>query len=244
MPRKKKAESSSSLSEQAPANRKTAARGARKATSAAPKAPRAKRPSVPRAAKAVGRSKAKAGAVPHGSLPLLKKIPRRGETQMVAFIRDPQCLFTYWEVSPEDVEEVKKKLMDEYKDSSMVLMVFKSGLHGEVELLYEVKVEPGERNRYLELKEPGGRYFVQVAQKTASGRVIPYVRSNTVMTGVGAGVPSSPQSQWQPPAGILEYFADEEAGLLPTAPPWGISSAEWQRRKKAQEARYAASRIR
>ncbi len=136
------------------------------------------------------------------------KLPRYGQTQMVAFIRDPRCIFTYWEVTPESVDAVKKHLMDEFHNSSMVLRVFKNNSHGETELLYEIKVEPGEMNRYVHLEEGGGSYFIEIGQKTPSGKYIPYARSNKIVTSQGGYSPSV-DPKWEPPAGIVEYFSDE-----------------------------------
>jgi hypothetical protein len=177
-----------------------------------------------------------------------KKALRQGETQMVAFIRDPQCIFTYWEVTPESVEAMKQQLMGEYKDSSMVLRVFKTGANGETELIQEVRVEPGEMNRYVELKDKDGNYFVEIAQKTSSGRIVVYARSNNVITGIPSETPVAssllPDNQWKTPESLLEYFADvDETEASVTIP--GISSAEAHQKdlQKKKLDRYSASRI-
>ncbi len=169
---------------------------------------------------------------------------------MVAFIRDPHCIFTYWEVTPQSVESVKRQLMEEYKDSIMVLRVFRTGADGQTELIQEIRVEPGEMNRYVELQEgtPGG-YFVEIAQKTVSGRTVVYARSNKVLTGAAYASPDGSEKspgQWEIPSGLLEYFAEVEE----TADPItfrGLSSAEAHRRalalKQRQVGRYSASKI-
>jgi hypothetical protein len=72
-----------------------------------------------------------------------KSLPRHGETQIVAFIRDPQCVFTYWEVTPERLEEVKRDLREEFKDSYMVLRLFTVGPNGERILSDEIRIDPG-----------------------------------------------------------------------------------------------------
>ena len=196
--------------------------------------------------KAVIRTKALPSETLIGSI--RKKGKRQGETQMVAFIRDPQCIFTYWEVTPEKIEAVKEQLMDEYKNSSMVLRVFKTGPKGETELIQEISVEPGEMNRYVELKDRDGSYFIEIAQKTPSGRVVVYARSNKITTGISSETPvrssASPGSKWDPPEGLLEYFSDEDE-TEPSIAISGISSAEAYRRdsQKKKFDRYSASRI-
>jgi hypothetical protein len=242
MPRKKKAETASpAVSSKTKASK--AARPPKIPKVKKAKGPGLKPPKAPSSPKAVVHSKKGSPAVSGAAIPSWKKLPRKGETQMVAFIRDPRCIFTYWEVTPESVEAAKKELMAEFKDSSMVLRVFKISPEGKADLLYEVKVEPGERNRYVELKE-GGRYFIEIVQKTASGRTAVYARSNIVLTSPDSFSSSVIDPQWKPPAGILEYFSDEE-GFESFLVPGGISSAEAHKRAhaaKGKRDRYFASR--
>src|SRR5262245_4292077 len=102
------------------------ARSKKKAASPRPKAtaskgkkavPKAAVPRKPRAAKVAPVPVEKPFHAPH--------LSRYGQTQLVAFVRDPRCVFTYWEVTPERIQEVKRELKDEFKGSSMVLRVFK-----------------------------------------------------------------------------------------------------------------------
>ncbi len=167
---------------------------------------------------------------------------------MVAFIRDPRCIFTYWEVTPESIESVKQQLMGEYKGSSMVLRLFKTGPNGETELVQEIRVEPGEMNRYVELNEVEGNYFVEIAQKAISGRTIVYARSNKIVTGISpnppAGSPGSPDQGEETSREFLKYFSGEDETETFTLLP-GISSAEAHRRdlERKKMDRYSASRI-
>ncbi len=111
-----------------------------------------------------------------------KRLPRHGETQLVAFIRDPQCVFTYWEVTPQRIEEVKRELHDEFANSYMVLRVYNVGPDGEWILSDEIRVEPGQVNHYVELRKTGGTYVLEIGQKTGSGRYVTYAQSNPVLT--------------------------------------------------------------
>jgi len=151
------------------------------------------------------------------------KLPRYGETQVVAFIRDPHCIYTYWEVAPESVEAVKRQLKEEFKNSHMVLRVFKTNAEGLAEFLYEIEVAPESMNRYLEVDGESRGYFVEVAQKTPSGEYIVYARSHTLT--LPNGSPSAADPQWTPPAELEEYFTEEvtEEG--------GLSSAQGRRGK-------------
>jgi Domain of unknown function (DUF4912) len=236
MPRKKKAETDSAS---APKRRKTAA--ARPARKTSPRA------STPRSGSG-GRAKKTTASRPSpsiGSLPSRKQ----GETRVVAFVRDPQCVFTYWEVTPQSLESVKHQLLEEYRGSAMVLRVFKEGPWGQNEMVEEIQVRPGEMNRYLEMKDGAGIFFVEIGQKSPSGRVIPLARSNRIMTGFPSGAmenaPPAAGPDWNSPKAVSEYFSNLEGEGPDPSPVPGISSAE-SRRKGFQlpgSDRYNASKI-
>jgi hypothetical protein len=246
MPRKKKEET-----EKKPKAKKAAAPKAsgEKKTRAKSATPRVKKTAAPKARSA----KAEKTTAPTAKLPKtlnskLVKMPRFGQTQMIAFVRDPQCIFTYWEVTPERMEEVKRELMDEYHGSSMVLRVFRTVEGGKSELLYEVKVEPGEMNRYVDLVEKGGSYFIEIGQKTLSGRFVPIARSNPIQTGIQWQQPASSAAdpQWEPPPGIQEYFSEEiiEEAFEPEKKDFSASfppKGKLGERKKFNLGRHAAS---
>jgi hypothetical protein len=227
-------------------------KAARKPKAASVKAePKAKaRPKTaakPRTVKAPAAAKpapANAAKPPIPSSPL-KKMSKRGETQMLAFIRDPQCLFTYWEVTEESIATVKQQLKDEFHNSSMVLRVFRKDADGQVELIREIFVDGHEMNRYIEIDSPNGRYYLEIAHKAPSGQLFVHARSNEVWTGpngfsVSAGDPGSGDAAgWETPAGLMEYFAQEEFTEVFPA-PGGPSSMDSLKRKKG---RYASSNI-
>jgi hypothetical protein len=124
-----------------------------------------------------------------------KPLPRQGETQLVAFIRDPQCVFTYWEVTPERLESVKRELKEEFKDSYMVLRLYQVDSDGEKILFDEIRLDPGQINRYVELKNAGSQYLLEIGQKTSSGRYVSYAQSNLVSTDVSTYISSDHQHE-------------------------------------------------
>jgi hypothetical protein len=175
-----------------------------------------------------------------------KSLPRHGETQIVAFIRDPQCVFTYWEVTPERMEEVQRELKEEFKDSHMVLRLYTVGANGERILVDEIRVEPSQINRYVELSQTGGSYVLEIGQKTGTGRYMTYAQSNPIHTMVQPYTGSSLDVQDPISAGevsqeMLDYFYDQ--GYDPDSPPLTefISSAENEKRLKRKREHYKAS---
>jgi len=247
MPPKKKTPSSSTPKPKA-VKKAASPKATRSSTPRPKKSPTTER--APKATKVAPKTKAVAASTrARKALSVAKPIPlgkiiRHGETRMMAFIRDPQCVFTYWEVTPEAVDNVKRQLLEEYKGSQLVLRVYRTGPGGQVDLIREIRVEPGEMNRYVEIPAEGGVFFLEVVQKAKSGKVAVLTRSNTVAVGPGAawamgasqGLASGASGV---PSGMRDYFADEwdEGG---TAPSRGLSSAETQSRARS---RYAASHV-
>ncbi len=176
-----------------------------------------------------------------------KSLPRHGETQIVAFVRDPHCVFTYWEVTSERLEEVKRELKEEFKDSHMVLRLFTAGPNGERILVDEIRIEPGQINRYVELSQIGGSYVLEIAQKTGTGRYVTYAQSNSVHTAIQPYATASnldvqdPISAAEVSQEMLDYFYDQ--GYDPDSPALTefISSAENAKRLQRRRDNYRAS---
>jgi hypothetical protein len=255
MPRKKKETSETKAA--APLKRKTSAVKTGTAKPKAPAKPRVRKAAAPKkeapaskAAKTPKPKKIKAEkneAVPHAP----RRLTRKGETQMVAFVRDPNCIFTYWEVTPESAEEVRRQLMEEYPKSVMVLRLLRMGPNGQMELVQEIRVKPGEMNRYVDLEGEPGSFVVEIAQKGPSGKTVVYARSQTIVTGGPSFSASSAVADLlrapgdEIPKAFLDYFEEGEVDQILTHPAGVISSAEAYRlevlRKKGD--RYASSRL-
>ncbi|HEY5039573.1 MAG TPA: DUF4912 domain-containing protein, partial [bacterium] len=180
MPQKKKEEVSLTAVSKSPAKRKakatSGAKSPRAASSAVKKSPKKtlpKKPAIRRTPKEIvsvpARVSRAPGAPKLASLSSHKpsRIIRQGQTQMVTFIRDPHCLFTYWEISTESLEAMKRELQQGFAASFRVLKLFKIGPQGEEILVQEISVRPDEMNRYISLDETGGAYFLEVGQKSA-----------------------------------------------------------------------------
>jgi hypothetical protein len=249
MPRKKKEETPSAKPVRKTATGKPVKKISKKETVKKPSAKvKTKTPTKsssvkksPRASKAV-KSTDTASSTKNGFVSL----PRHGETQIVAFVRDPQCVFTYWEVTPERLEEVKRELKEEFRDSHMVLRLFTIGPNGERVLSDEIRIDPGQINRYVELSQTGGSYVLEIAQKTGAGRYVTYAQSNPIFTAVQPYTANSldvqdPISAAEVSQEMLDYFYEQ--GYDPDSPPLTefISSAENEKRLKRKRDNYKAS---
>lgn len=171
------------------------------------------------------------------------RVKRQGQTQMVAFIRDSHCLFSYWEISAESVDASQGHFKHEFGNSFRVLRVFKIGLCGEKILIEEIRIPTDEMNRYIQLQDSGGSYILEVGQKSVSGRYFMFARSNKVTTAIGSLSPIT-DPKWEPPAGILEYFDEgveetlESEKKVFSAP---LSQGRGPSRRKFGRGRHAAS---
>ncbi len=210
------------------------------------KTPVSKDPIKAPVAKAAKTPAAKAPIVPE-SIPVttFKPLTRQGETQLIAFIRDPQCVFTYWEITPQRLDDVKKELQEEFKTSHMVLRLYEISPNGERHLAQEIRIEPDQINQYIEIKPHGAVYQLEIAQKTSSGRIISYVTSKPVATelrsALDASDPPAPSAGSPGPgmdAALEAYF--EELGYGNSAEhPTGVSSMDSRQRK--QKAHWSSS---
>jgi hypothetical protein len=169
-----------------------------------------------------------------------KKFPRHGQTQVVAFARDPWSLFTYWEVAPETVVDLRRQWGAEFDAGYTVLLVFRANAAGQAELVQEARVEAEEMNRYVGLKEPDGSYVLEIGRRMPGGQYIPLARSNRVNISIrnGAAAASAEDPSWAPPRGMAEYFS---AGAFRI--PGGFSSAPRREGKGVRRGFYHASHL-
>jgi hypothetical protein len=215
---------------------------AKKPKAAASKSKPAAKPALSKTPKAKKTAVARPGKKAHASASAKKNVKPKsswkpakyGETQVVAFIRDPNCIFVYWEIAAQKLEQVKNELKHEYEKSRLILRMFRSQEDGSADLIYEIEVSPEDMNRYLPVHEPGRGYFVEVARKAPSGKVVVIARSNALTAPI-AGFSPQVAPGWVPPPELEDYLADElEVGPENLPPPGalgGISSAEAQRRR-------------
>ena len=134
---------------------------------------------------------------------------RKGQTRLVTFVRDPHCLFAYWEIDQENLDNAWRALGHEFPFSERVLRVYRTGPDGRRELYEETTVQPWEMNRYIHLPEAGGTYFVEIGLKSRSGKYFALADSGKVTTAPGRMSPVI-DPLWAPSLGIMEYFSEEE----------------------------------
>ena len=103
----------------------------------------------------------------------LPPIPQRyGKTRIVLLVRDPNWLFTYWEVEKPHLERAEKEAGF---GSRRILRVYNTS--GE---FFDETLTDDAESWYLETGKPGQSFFVEIGLLSQDGRFIPIARSNTV----------------------------------------------------------------
>lgn len=114
-----------------------------------------------------------------------------GETEGRLLVRDPNCMFTYWDIT----EDRKKNIRREYgedvfeKSKSVIRVHDVTGLsdfdgsnsHGH----FDVPVTLGARNWYINVQEGGKSYCCEVGLVLSDGKFVGIVRTNTVSLPTG-----------------------------------------------------------
>lgn len=122
-----------------------------------------------------------------------------GRTYIVLLPRDPRWMFTYWEVQLQTLNVFRKQFGAEIIDSAHpILRVFEwdgSETNGSAHRRYDLAVSLEARSWYIEVPEPGCRWFVELGLMTADGRFVLLARSQRVDLALGQ-VSDVMDTQW------------------------------------------------
>jgi len=102
-----------------------------------------------------------------------------GIDRIVALVRDPNWIFSYWEIKGETVEKLKKRLGHRWEECSMVLRVFdRSRTDGGY---FDIEINGDARNWYINVA-PDNRYQVAIGARDPEGNFHQVAISNIVET--------------------------------------------------------------
>ncbi len=104
-----------------------------------------------------------------------------GETRISLLPRDPHWMYTYWEVTDQTVQEIKRLYGENIFCSaqSTLRMVQVSADLKPIKTI-DVTVALDAKNWYLNAEEEGGSWFVELGLKTADGKFILLAKSNLI----------------------------------------------------------------
>lgn len=117
------------------------------------------------------------------------------ETYIYALARDPEWLFAYWEILPEDIETAQKTLGDEaFRESIRILRLV--DLSDEEGRRYDTQINLYANNWYLKVPHAGRTYAVELGHLAPDGRYYCLASSQPVEIPRGM-VSDRTDEQWQ-----------------------------------------------
>ncbi len=131
-----------------------------------------------------------------------------GIDRIVAMVRDPHWIFSYWEVTIGRLEGLEKRLGNEWRKCRMILRVF--DLSNDSAEHFDIPLAPDSRSWYINAS-PGRQYQIAVGMLTPDGDFIEIARSNTVET-PRAGVSETVDDRWMVPEELFDLIFAASGG--------------------------------
>ena len=131
-----------------------------------------------------------------------------GIDRIVAMVRDPHWVFSYWEVTIDRLKRIEKRLGSEWQKCRMILRVF--DLTDDSSSHFDIPLAPDSRNWYINTS-PDRRYQIAIGLLTPDGDFIEIARSNTVET-PRAGVSDVVDDRWMIPEELFDLIFAASGG--------------------------------
>jgi len=111
-----------------------------------------------------------------------------GETRIVLLPRDPNWMFTYWEITEQSAKDIKNKYGENIfvTAQSIIRMNEINAQNLQPIRFVDIAVSLDARNWYLRSDKQGTSWFVELGLKTADGRFILIAKSNLVTLPMGS----------------------------------------------------------
>ncbi len=126
--------------------------------------------------------------------------------RIVAMVRDPRWIFTYWEITEATFRELERRFGDDWPNCSMILRVYdrSNDSHSDITLA------EGARNWYIQVS-PERRYQIAVGVLSPSGDFFEIILSNTVNT-PRSGVSDVVDDRWMIPEELFDLIFTASGG--------------------------------
>ncbi|MDC4224465.1 MAG: DUF4912 domain-containing protein [Candidatus Manganitrophus sp.] len=132
-----------------------------------------------------------------------------GVNQVVALVRDPWWIHSYWEVTPEKIGETDQKLAD--PESRLALRVYDLSERIDMTHFWDIEIHNRIGNWYVDVGKPDRTFLIDIGLKSRSGAFATIARSNNAHT-PPAGPSDRLDEEWWAPEGT---FASDEGRRLP-----------------------------
>lgn len=155
-------------------------------------------------------------AVPH-------ELPERyHEDKIVAQVRDPWWLHTYWEVQNSTIQNIERKLGKEFEGARAILrihdvsLIIFDGKNARSSFDLDVRLETG--NWYIDVGQAGRTWCIDIGFLLKNGRFILIARSNIVGTPLD-GPSWVTDEEWMVPDELFARLYGMGFGFGPSSPP-------------------------
>jgi len=128
--------------------------------------------------------------------------------RIVAMVRDPRWVFSYWEVTRDRLYELETRFGDDWPKCRMVLRVY--DLNGKKRRHYDIAVNPDARNWYINVA-PETRYQLAIGLISPGGKFISIAVSNIIET-PRAGVSDVIDDRWMVPEELFDKIFAASGG--------------------------------
>ncbi|MGI6065653.1 MAG: DUF4912 domain-containing protein [Bacillota bacterium] len=122
---------------------------------------------------------------PVNKKPLTPELPSKyQESKLALLVQNPNCIFAYWELSDDHLENLHQQYGSEWVNGSARLKVFHAtdAAGTSFHEILQFDLPSQSNNYYIQVPYPGQSYFVELGKVLASGRYIMLLRSETVTT--------------------------------------------------------------
>lgn len=111
------------------------------------------------------------------------ELPAAGGTDRITLLaRDPFCVFAYWELTPGRRQPALAELGRDAEGACQVLRLYAATTADTAPTVsFDVDLPADLGSRYLTVSSPGASCRAEIGLRTASGRFVPLVSSNTVI---------------------------------------------------------------
>lgn len=117
------------------------------------------------------------------AFPGTRELPERyGKDRIVAMVRDPYWIHSYWELTQETLSRGLRALGREAPGAKRILRVYSGDAKASRpdDFLFDVALTPDARNWYVNVGGPGRTYRVEIGLLTKAGKYVCLASSNSV----------------------------------------------------------------
>jgi hypothetical protein len=127
---------------------------------------------------------------------------------VVVLVRDPTCLFAYWELQNDRIDALRQQWGSALDGSIFVLRVFDVTDAGESGWAdapsFDIDLPQGVEQWYVTVPRPSRRHRLEIGWRLADGRFVSIVTSNMVLTPLGR-VSDQVDAKWVAVRHSVEY---------------------------------------